>query len=46
MAVASDGFITAQVYDADPPEVSLIPFTDTTGNAFLGAQIEAASLVP
>lgn len=46
MAVADDGFITAQVYDADPPEVIVIPFTDTTGNAFLGAQIEAGLAGP
>jgi hypothetical protein len=46
MAAADDGFIMAQVYDADPSEVSLIPFTDTTGNAFLGAQIEAGLAGP
>src|SRR5262249_125992 len=46
MAMGSDGFITAQVYDAGPPGVSLIPFTDTTGNAFLGTQIEAGLASP
>lgn len=46
MAVGHDGFITVQVYDADQPEVSLIPFTDTTGNAFLGTQIEAGLAGP
>jgi hypothetical protein len=46
MAVAGDGFITAQIYDADRPQVSLIPFTDTIGNAFLGAQLEAGLAGP
>jgi hypothetical protein len=46
MSAGSDGFITVQVYPADPPEAVLIPFTDTTGNPFLGTQLEAGLTRP
>jgi hypothetical protein len=46
MSVGGDGFITVQVYPADPPESVLIPFTNTTGNLFLGTQLEAGLTRP
>jgi len=46
MSAGGDGFITVQVYPADPPEAVLIPFTDTTGNPFLGTQLEAGLTAP
>jgi hypothetical protein len=46
MSAGTDGFITVQVFPADPPEAILIPFTDTTGNPFLGTQLEAGLIGP
>lgn len=46
MSAGSDGFITVQVHPANAPEVALIPFTDTTGNPFLGTQLEAGLTRP
>jgi hypothetical protein len=46
ISVGNDGFITVQVYPADPPEAVLIPFTDTTGTPFLGTQLEAGLTAP
>ncbi len=37
----SDAFIMVQVFPADPAAALLAPFTDTTGSAFLGTQVEA-----
>lgn len=46
MSAGSDGFITVRIYPADPPEAVLMPFTDTTGNPFLGTQLEAGLTKP
>jgi hypothetical protein len=46
ISVGTDGFITVQVYPADPPEAVLIPVTDTTGTPFLGTQLEAGLTAP
>jgi len=45
-AWGDDGMASAQPFPGSPPTAHLAPFTDTTGSAFLGTQLEAGLKAP